>query len=193
VVAGVVPPKLTTEAATKFVPLTVRVMDGRPGAALLGKIIVIAGTGLFPVVTEKFTTFEIPPPGAGLVTVTGTVPSEATASAGMAAVNCVELTTVVAGVVPPKLTTEAATKFVPLTVRMKPAPPAVALIGEIVAIVGLVIVGLLPPHPARNTRLTIPWTASLLMRPVLLFTMTSPPSLTPTLMDTLSFAAPPAR
>src|SRR5262249_10866878 len=102
-----------------------------------------------------------------------TVASDATAPAGTPAVNCVELTTVVAGVVPPKLTTEAATKFVPLTVRVKPAPPAAALVGEIVAIVGLVIVGLLPPHPARNTRLTTPWTASLLMSPVLLFTTTS--------------------
>src|SRR6516225_8531349 len=121
----------------------------------------------------KFTAFDVPPAGAGLVTVTGTVPAEAMAAAGMAAVNCVEVTTVVAGVVPPKLTTEAATKFVPLTISVKPALPAVALIGEIVAIVGLVIVGLLPPHPARNTRLTIPWTASLLMSPVLLFTTTS--------------------
>src|SRR6516225_8003741 len=103
----------------------------------------------------KFTAFDVPPPGAGLVTVTGTVRGEATAAAGMAAVNCVELTSVVAGVVPPKLTTEAATKFVPLTVRVKPAPPAAALVGEIVAIVGLVIVGL-PPHPARNTDPTIP-------------------------------------
>jgi hypothetical protein len=111
----------------------------------------------------------------------------------MAAVSCVELRTVVAGVVPPKLTTEAATKFVPLTVSVKPAPPAVALLGEIEAIVGLVIVGLLPPHPARNARLTSRRTASLLLSPVLLFTTTSRPSLTPTLMDTLSFATPPAR
>jgi hypothetical protein len=95
------------------------------------------------------------------------------ATAGMAAVNRVELTTVVAGVVPPKLTTEAATKFVPLTVSVKAAPPAASLVGEIPTIVGLVIVGLPPPHPGRNTRLTIPWTASLLMSPVLLFTTTS--------------------
>src|SRR6516225_9300722 len=117
----------------------------------------------------KFTAFDVPPPGAGLVTVTGTVRGEATAAAGMAAVNCVELTSVVAGVVPPKLTTEAATKFVPLTVRVKPAPPAAALVGEIVAIVGL-----LPPHPASNTKLIIPWTTSVLISTVPLF-MTAPP------------------
>ena len=140
----------------------------------------------------KLIAFEVPPPRAGLVTVTAAVPAETRAAAGIAAVNCVELTKVVVGAVPPKLTIEAATKFVPLTVSVKPAPPAAALVGEIVAIVGLVIVGLLPPHPARNTRLTIRRTASLLLSPVLLFTTTSRPSLTPTLMDTLTFAAAPA-
>jgi hypothetical protein len=162
---------LTTEAATKFVPLTVRVKPAPPAAALVGEIVVIAGTVL--VVTEKFTTFEMPPPGAGLVTVTGTVRAEATPAAGMAAVNCVELTSVVAGVVPPKLTIEAATKFVPLTISVKPAPPAAALVGEILAIVGLVIVGLLPPHPARNTEPTIPKITSPLISAVLLFIINS--------------------
>jgi hypothetical protein len=53
------------------------------------------------------------PPGAELVTVTAIVPVEAMLAAGMAAVNWVELTNVVAGADPPKLTVEAATKFVP--------------------------------------------------------------------------------
>jgi hypothetical protein len=58
-------------------------------------------------------------------------------AAGMAAVNCVELMKVVAGVDPPNLTVEAATKFVPLIVSVKAAPPAAVLVGEIVAIVGV--------------------------------------------------------
>jgi hypothetical protein len=61
----------------------------------------------------KFIAFEVPPPGAGLVTVTAGVPVEAMLAAGMAAVNCVELTNVVAAADPPKLTVEPATKFVP--------------------------------------------------------------------------------
>jgi hypothetical protein len=133
----------------------------------------MTGMGFVPPVMVKLTAFDVPPPGAGLVTVTGTVPAEAMAAAGMATVNCVELTTAVAGVVPPKLTTEAATKFVPLTVRVKPAPPATALVGEIAAIVGLVIVGLLPPHPARNTEPTIPKFTSPLVSAVLLFIINS--------------------
>jgi hypothetical protein len=64
------------------------------------------------------------------------MPVEAMLEAGMAAVNCVELTNVVAGADPPKLTTEAATKFVPLIVSVKAGPPARPLFGEIVVIIG---------------------------------------------------------
>ncbi len=77
------------------------------------------------------------PLGAGLVTVTAGVPVEAMLAAGMAAVNCVELTKVVATADPPKPTIEAATKFVPLTVSVKAALPATIVFGEIVVIVGV--------------------------------------------------------
>jgi hypothetical protein len=107
----------------------------------------------------KFTAFELPP-GAGLVTVMATVPSETMAEAGMVAVNCVALTNVTACAVPPKLTIEAATKFVPVIVSMKAAPPATAVFGEIDVIVGNGGGGAAspPPHPliaeltARTTR-----------------------------------------
>jgi hypothetical protein len=85
----------------------------------------------------KFTAFEVPPPSAALVTVTAAVLAEAMAAAGMVAVNCVVLTNVVVSADPPKLTTEAATKFVPLTVSVKAVPPAAVLPGEIVVIVGV--------------------------------------------------------
>jgi hypothetical protein len=85
----------------------------------------------------KFIGLEVPLSGAGLVTVTASVPVEATLEAGMAAVNCVELTNVATGVDPAKLTIEAATKFVPLIVSVKAAPPAMLLFGEIVVIVGV--------------------------------------------------------
>jgi hypothetical protein len=83
----------------------------------------------------KFTAFEVPPPGAALVTVA--VLAAAMAAAGMAAVNCVVLTNVVVSADPPKFTIEAATKFVPLTVSVKAVPPAAVLPGEIVVIVGV--------------------------------------------------------
>jgi hypothetical protein len=85
----------------------------------------------------KLIALEVLPPGPGLVTVTAGVPVEAMLAAGMAAVNCVELTKVVAGSNPPKLTIEAVTKFVPLIVSVKAAPPATALFGEILVIVGV--------------------------------------------------------
>jgi hypothetical protein len=81
---------------------------------------------------------EVPPPGEGLVTLTTAVPVEAMLLAGMAAVNWVELTNVVAGAEAPKWTFEAATKFVPLIVRVKAAPPATVVLGESVVIVGIV-------------------------------------------------------
>jgi hypothetical protein len=80
--------------------------------------------------------FEIPPPGAGLVTVTAVSPAEAILEAGIAAVNCAEFTKVVA-TAPPKLTVEDALKFVPLTVSMKAAPPAGALFGAMLMTVGV--------------------------------------------------------
>lgn len=97
----------------------------------------IVGTGFVALVMVKFTAFDVPPPGAGLVTVTADAPVDEMAAAGMAAVNCVELTNVVVGEVPPKLTIEAAMKFVPVMVSMKAAPPAAEVFGEIAVIVGV--------------------------------------------------------
>jgi hypothetical protein len=113
-------------------------MSCSPAGTQSGKIELIVGTPLGPaLVTVKLSGLEVPPPGAGLVTVTADVPTEAMLEAGMAAVNCVELTNVVVGTAPPKLTVEDERKFVPLIVSVKAAPPATALFGEIVVIVGL--------------------------------------------------------
>jgi hypothetical protein len=49
----------------------------------------------------------------------------------------VESTNVVTGADPAKLTIEDATKFVPLIVSVKAAPPARLLFGKIVVIVGV--------------------------------------------------------
>ena len=114
--------------------------------------------------------------GAGLVTVTVAVPADAMAAAGTTAVNCVELTNVVATAVPPKLTTEDERKPAPLTDKINAGLPARLLLGDIVEIVtaagivgvGVVETGLAPgveavplAHPAiarqtpRTTRARI--------------------------------------
>jgi hypothetical protein len=96
--------------------------------------------GLVPLLIAKLATLDVPPPDPGLVTVTIAVPAEAMAAAGMAAVNCVELTNVVATAVPPKLTTDEERKFAPLTIRVNAGLPAKLLVGDILEIVGAGIV-----------------------------------------------------
>src|SRR4029077_7723005 len=121
VVARALPFHCTTEPATKFVPATVSVNAVLPAVALLGDTEVSVGTGLLIV---NVTALEVPPPGVGEKTVTEAVPAVAMSAAVMAAVSCVPLTKVVARALPFHCTTEAATKFVPVTVRVKALPPA---------------------------------------------------------------------
>jgi hypothetical protein len=63
---------------------------------------------------------------------------------------------------------EAATKFVPLTVSVKAAPPAMALFGKIVVTVGTgfgwIVTGGAVPHPVRHNRLAIPRIANPFIR-----------------------------
>ena len=73
---------------------------------------------------------DVPPPGVGVNTVTEAVPAVAMSPAGTAAVNCVALPKVVTNAAPFHCTTELLTKFVPVTVSVKPAPPAVAEEGD---------------------------------------------------------------
>jgi hypothetical protein len=87
--------------------------------------------------TVKLTLLEVPPPGAGFVTVTAFVPAVAMSDARMAAVSWVALTKVVVFAAPAKLTVEELTKPVPFTVRVNACPPAVALGGISVVIVGI--------------------------------------------------------
>jgi hypothetical protein len=125
--------KLTMEVLTKFVPFTVSVNVAPPAVALVGEIVVMVGAGLF---TVKATEFDVPPPGVGLVTVTLKVPPVAMSEAGIAAVSCVALIKVVARVFPLNFTVELLTKFVPFTAKVNAPPPAVALVGERVVMVG---------------------------------------------------------
>lgn len=132
VVAFATPLKFSTEAELKFVPVTVRV-KAAPLVALVGESETSVGNGLFTV-NGEFP--DAPPPGAGFVTVTLNVPAVAISAAVMDAVTCVELTNVVAAAVPLKFTADVETKFVPFTVSVKVAPPAVAVVGESDVIAG---------------------------------------------------------
>ena len=133
VVLLAVPFQLMTEVDTKLVPFTVRVKAELPALAFVGLIDVTVGAPL----TVKFTEPDVPPAGAGLVTVTGNVPAVATSAALMDAVNWVVDTYVVLRALPFQLTTEVVTKLAPFTVRVKPGPPAVELVGPIVESVGV--------------------------------------------------------
>ena len=79
---------------------------------------------------------EVPPPGAGLNTVTLAVPPEAISALLICAVSCPLLTKVVVRGLPFQLTTELATKPVPFTVSTKLAPPTAVDEGLSVVIVG---------------------------------------------------------
>lgn len=71
---------------------------------------------------------EAPPPGAGFVTVTFALPATATSLAGIAPDSFVALMNVVVSGLPLKFTVDFASKFAPLTVSVKTAPPAACVL-----------------------------------------------------------------
>ena len=126
-IAGLVP-KFTVTPATKPVPVRVNVKAAPPTVAEVGTREVSVGAEAALIVNDRLP--DVPPPGAGFVTVTVAVPAVAISAAVIAAVNCVALTNVVVLAAPLNFTTDVDSKPVPFTVRVKAAPPAVALVGE---------------------------------------------------------------
>ena len=86
---------------------------------------------------EKVSDGLLPPPGAGLKTVTSAVPTVVKSVARIAAVNCVALTKVVARALPFQRTVAPETKLPPVTVKVELAEPAIAVIGDRLTIVGI--------------------------------------------------------
>ena len=121
-------PKFTVAPATKPVPVRVNVKATPPTVAEVGAREVSVGAEA--ALIAKDTDADVPPPGAGFVTVTVAVPAVAISAAVIAAVSCVALTNVVVLAAPLNFTTDVDTKPVPFTVRVKAAPPAVALVGK---------------------------------------------------------------
>lgn len=84
----------------------------------------------------------VPPPGAGVNTVTDAVPALAISATNICAFSCVPLTKVVTRSVPFQRTIELLAKLVPVTVSVKdvkPVLPAVAPAGERLVKVGTVL------------------------------------------------------
>src|SRR5882762_1402711 len=135
VVVRFVPFQLTTEPLRNPVPFTVSVNAAVPAVAFAGDSELIAGTG-FVALIVKAELPDVPPPGAGLNTVTCATIANNMSRAETAACNCVALTNVVVRFVPFHRTTEPLTNPVPFTVNVKAAPPNVTLPGKSELIVG---------------------------------------------------------
>ena len=119
----------------KFVPVTVSVKAAPPPTAVFGDRELSVGLA-FGVVIVNVCALEVPPPGVGLNTVTDAVPTVAMSFAEIAARSSVLLTKVVDRAVPFHCRIDEAMKFVPVAIRVNPAPPAATLLGEIELSVG---------------------------------------------------------
>src|SRR4029077_17997391 len=97
-----------------------------PANTAFGPSEVAVGIGLSIV---KLSPPEIPPPGAGVETVTSAVPPAAISAVVIVACKLVQHTNVVARAVPFHCTVEAFTKLLPVTVRANAPPPATAELG----------------------------------------------------------------
>ena len=87
----------TTVEGTNPLPLMVTLRSGEPTVAFAGLTLVMAGTGLF---TVKLSAAEVPPPGAGFVTVSFAVVPFARSLAGMLACRLEDETKVVVSAAP---------------------------------------------------------------------------------------------
>jgi hypothetical protein len=142
----------TVDLDTKFEPVTVSVKAGMPAIMVLGLSNVSAGTGLLIV---KVRGLDVPPPGAGVETVTDAVPPIAMSAAVIAACRLVPDTNVVVRALPFHSTVEDEIKFEPETVRVKSGPPANAVLGVRALTDGAGFGGVEeppepPPQPAMN-------------------------------------------
>jgi len=155
VVGSALPFHRTTEDAMKPLPVRVTVVAEAPTVTEAGFSVVTNGAGLF---TVKATAEEVPPPGAGEVTVICTVPALARSADVSVAFSCVALTKDVWTAFPLPCTTEDATKPLPVTVTPAEVVPTITEAGEIEPMAGaglltdcVIVCGavatLLPPPP----------------------------------------------
>jgi len=132
VVVSSKPPKSICDEATKPVPVTVTVNEPLPSGSVEGEMALITGDGL---VTAKVAAELVPPPGAGLVTVTDTGPAT-TGSDDTVADREPSLLSVVVSGEPLKLICEYVIKPVPVKVNVNGPLPTGSVDGVRLAIVG---------------------------------------------------------
>src|SRR5271168_4618901 len=124
VVARALRPKNTEDVALKLLPVTVSGNAAAPALAVAGESAVMHGCVLLSGVTSNSIEFDVPPAGAGFVTVMRSAPGQSRSCARITAVSSFgEFTEVVRGL-PLKFTEEVEMKFVPMTMSAKFGPPA---------------------------------------------------------------------
>ena len=129
---------VTVDKAMNPLPVIVSVSELLPAVAEEGDRPVTVGWGLPTACTVKVNGAEVPPLGAGLVTVMGKVPPVAKPPAGRVTVTWLVLTKVVGRVVPLKLTVAPGAKFVPVSVSVAPKLPAATEAGVMFVMAGVV-------------------------------------------------------
>src|SRR6266850_1178224 len=163
VVVRAAPFHCTLEPLTKLVPVSVSVKAALPADVPVGDSVESVGEGL---VMLNVCAAEVPPPGAGVTTVTDAVAAVARSAAGMAAVSCVALTKVVVRAAPFQRTVEPLPKLLPFTASVNAAPPTLALEGASDVSVGppeltgKVIVADVPPPGAAVVTVTFAMAAA---------------------------------
>jgi hypothetical protein len=141
------PFQLTTSPFAKPVPFTVSVIPAALQYGVLFEPVVDAESDVMVGKTiGNETELDVLALDTGVATATWAVPTAAMSAAGTGALSCAALVCVApknvlaSGVVVPApfvhCTTEHGSKFVPVTINVAPAAPAVAVEGEIEAIVG---------------------------------------------------------
>ena len=131
VVASGTPFRLTTDPATKPVPVMVTVVAGLPAGAEFGPTLARVGAGF---ATTNVSAADAVP--LAFRTTTDRLPVFASAAAGMTAASCVGLTKVVAIRLPLTVTTESGPKFAPISVTVVSGPPTMAVAGVRLVTVG---------------------------------------------------------
>ena len=138
-VARAAPFHWTVEELMKFVPVRTSMKPDPPAVVVLGAMLASVGTGFGggggDAIVKVFAV-EVPPPGAGVKTVTAAVPDDTRSLGGIIAVSVELLMYAVVLGAPFHRTVELEMKLLPLTVSVKPGSPAVAVLGEIKARIG---------------------------------------------------------
>lgn len=124
-----IPPSVLVVDGRNPVPVTVTTIAGLPAAMLAGETLVMPGAGLAAVVTVKASAPLVPPPGAGLETLTLVVPGTS-AAAGMATVSDVLVLEIGDNDERPNMTVDFAPRLFPDRVSVNPELPAVAFVGK---------------------------------------------------------------